>query len=163
MPAIRTTRLRDLLTPETVQIGLERRDKEGVLDELVDLLDGHPAVDDLEQVREAVRKREEVMSTGVGEELALPHAKTGAVRETIAAFAVAQDPVDFDSIDGEPVRLLFLLVGTEKARSQHIKILSRASRLLNREDFREWLLQARAADEVLRIFADGDKHVSDPA
>jgi len=49
MPAIRTTRLRDLLTPETVQIGLERRDKEGVLDELVDLLDGHPAVDDLEQ------------------------------------------------------------------------------------------------------------------
>ena len=67
--------------------------------------------------------------------------------ETIAAFAITADPVDFGAIDDQKVRLVFLLVGTEAAKSEHIKILSRISRLLNRDAFRERLLQARDAME----------------
>ncbi|HBX66461.1 MAG TPA: hypothetical protein DEG32_09995, partial [Balneolaceae bacterium] len=79
----------------------------------------------LEAVRKAVFEREKIMSTGVGKGLAIPHAKTKAVTENHAAFALLKEPLDFDSIDGEPVRLVFLLVGPESNNSQHIKLLSR--------------------------------------
>ena len=123
---------------------------------LIDLLKGHPAVNNLEDVRQAVFDREQVMSTGVGKGLGLPHAKTGAVNDTVAAFAVTQNPIDFGAIDSKQVRLLFLLVGNEQAKSQHIKLLSRISRLMNRDAFRDRLLQARTPEELLRIFQEGE-------
>lgn len=161
MPTTRTIHLHELLTPDTIRVGLRPRDKEGMLNELVDLLEGHPAVEDLEQVRQAVFDREKVMSTGVGKGIGLPHAKTPAVNSTLAAFAIAEEPVGFDALDGEPVRLFFLLVGTEEARSQHIKILSRVSRLLNQESFREQLLDAQTVEEVLACFKKGGAQVGE--
>lgn len=156
MPATRFLELHDLLSPETIQVGLPGSTKEEVLVNLIKLLDGHSAVRDPDAVREAILARERMMSTGVGKGLALPHAKTPAVRENVAAFAVTSEPVDFGSIDSTPVRLIFLLVGTEAAKSEHIKILSRVSRLMNREHFRDRLLSVEKAETVLSIFESGE-------
>ena len=145
-----------LLTTDTIRVGLPARSKGEVIDALLDVVATHPAVIDPEAMRRAVFEREQVMSTGVGKGLGLPHAKTKAVTATVAAFAITAEPVDFSAIDNEKVRLVFLLVGTEAAKSEHIKILSRISRLLNRDAFRERLLQARDADEVLALLEEGE-------
>ena len=148
--------IHELLTPETIRVGLPGGTKREVLQAMVDIVAAHPAVRDAEAVRAAVFEREEVMSTGVGKGLGLPHAKTPAVQTTVAALAITSTPVDFGAIDNEPVRLIFLLVGTESARSQHIKILSRISRLLNRDSFRQRLLKATSAAEVVALFEEGE-------
>lgn len=156
MPATRILEIHDLLTPDTVQVELPGTSKEEVLRNLIELLEDHPAVVDIEQVRNAILERETMMSTGVGKELALPHAKTSAVRESVAAFAVTREPVDFGAIDNAPVRLIFLLVGTEVAKSEHIKILSRVSRLMNRDPFRARLREATSEEDVIAVFRDGE-------
>lgn len=162
MPTTIVPHIYELLAPETIRVGLPGRTKEDVLEALLGVLAAHPAVNDPAQMRQAVFAREHVMSTGVGKGLGLPHAKTAAVDETLAAFAVTAEPVDFGAIDDEPVRLVFLLVGTETAKSEHIKILSRLSRLLNREAFRARLLAARDAEEILALFEEGELHLVDP-
>lgn len=154
MAATRLTDIHSLLGRDRVRIHFDGGAKKDVLSRLVDLLKGHPAVRDLAQVKAAVLERENIMSTGVGKGLALPHAKTNAVTDTVAAFAVTDDPVDFGSIDNAPVRIFFLLVGAEEARSAHIKILSRISRLMNQEVFRRQLLEAGSPEEILRLFEE---------
>ncbi|MEX0748179.1 MAG: PTS sugar transporter subunit IIA [Rhodothermales bacterium] len=156
MSTTRVLDLHDLLTPDTVEVGLPGESKEEVIDHLINLLAGHRAIRDLDDLRDAILERERIMSTGVGKGLALPHAKTSAVRESIAAFAVTKNPIDFGSIDNAPVRLIFLLVGTEAAKSEHIKILSRVSRLMNRDQFRNRLLQAPDKFKILSIFEEGE-------
>lgn len=156
-----TSQIHQLLAPETIRVGLPGHTKEEVLKHLIDLLQGHPAVRDLETVRQAVLARERMMSTGVGKGLGLPHAKTPAVISTVAAFAITAEPVEFDAIDQQPVRLLFLLVGPEAAKSQHIKLLSRISRLMNRDSFQTRLLAARTPEEVLHLFEEGESQLVD--
>ena len=148
-----------LLTPERVRVGLDVTGKAEAIEALVGLLDGADAVRDRGAVREAVLTREAVMSTGVGKGLALPHARTDAVSDTVAAFAVTQAPLDYSALDGHPVRLLFLLVGPEDERSTHVRLLSRISRLMNRDVFRERLLAAPDADAVLTAFRDGEEQI----
>lgn len=156
MPTATTADIHQLLRPETVEIGLDGTTKEEVIDGLIDLLEGHDAISSIEAVREAVFEREEVMSTGVGKMLGLPHAKTAAARETVAAFATTAKPIDFGAIDDEPVRLLFLLVGPESDKSRHIKILGRISRLVSRDAIREQLLEVKKPDEVIAILKEGE-------
>jgi len=148
-----------LLAPERVRVGLSAAGKEDVIEAMVDLLGEAAAVRDLAQVREAVLAREAVMSTGVGKGLALPHARTNAVAETVAAFAVTAGPVGYGALDGQPVRLVFLLVGPEDERSTHVRLLSRISRLMNREAFRARLLQAPDAEAVLAVFREGEEEI----
>ena len=150
------TEIHQILTNDTIRVGLPGLTKDEVMNNLVDLLKGHPAVHDPEEVRNAVFERERIMSTGVGKGLGLPHAKTAGVDDTVAAFALTERPIDFGAIDGKPVRLLFLLVGNEQSKSQHIKLLSRISRLMNRDSFRDRLLKARTPQELLRIFQEGE-------
>ena len=145
-----------LLTTDTIRVGLPGATKDAVINALLDVIETHPAINDPEAVRKAVFAREAMMSTGVGKGLGLPHAKTLAVNKTVAAFAITAEPVEFGSIDDEPVRLLFLLVGTEAAKSEHIKILSRISRLLNRDAFRKRLVAAKDAKEVLALLEQGE-------
>lgn len=146
----------DLLTPETVRVGLAGQEKGEVLDAVIGLIGDNAAVDDLAQVRRDVFAREQQMSTGVGMGLALPHARSAAVTDTVAALAVTAEPVPFGSHDGEPVRLLFLLVGPEKERSRHIRLLGRVSRLMNQDVFRRRLLAASNPGEVLTLFRDAE-------
>ncbi len=156
MPTATTADIHQLLRPSTVQIGLSKTDKSDAINALVDLLHDHESIDSLEAVREAIFEREKVMSTGVGKMLGLPHAKTAAARETVAAFATTADPIHFGAIDDQPVRLLFLLVGPESDKSRHIKILGRISRLISRDHIREQLLDVEVPDDVIRILKEGE-------
>ncbi|MDZ4700054.1 MAG: PTS sugar transporter subunit IIA [Rhodothermales bacterium] len=148
-----------LLTSKTVRVQLPGSTKAEVLKHLLELLEDDPRIGDFERVREAVLVREALMSTGVGKGLALPHARTSAVDEIVAAFATSAHPVPFDAIDGEPVQLYFLLVGPENARSEHIKTMSRVSRLMNEAAFREQLLAAKSAAAIIALFEESERNL----
>lgn len=147
-----------LLNHTTVLPNFAVGSKKELINALVDALEEKlESEEQLEKVRKAVFEREKIMSTGVGKGLAIPHAKTTAVTENLAAFALLDEPLDFDSIDDEPVRLVFLLVGPESNNSQHIKLLSRISRLMNSGSFREQILACTSTEEILDAFQDEEE------
>ncbi|PSQ79158.1 MAG: PTS sugar transporter subunit IIA [Bacteroidetes bacterium QS_1_63_11] len=156
MPTTRTTDVHQLLAPDRVCTGLSGTSKAEVIDALVDVLADHAAIANLEAVRSAIFEREEKMSTGVGKGLGLPHAKTPAATDTVAAFATTNEPVDFGAVDDVPVRLLLLLVGPEEHKSQHIKILGRISRLVSRDSMRERLVAADTPETVIEALREGE-------
>ncbi len=141
-----------LLNRSSIAAGLKAEDKSDLINELVDLLEPQVGEGQLEKIRESVFEREQIMSTGVGKQLAIPHGKCSGIENILASFAVLDKPVDFDSIDNEPVKLVFLLVGPNSKSSTHIKLLSRISRLMNSASFREKLVQCTTADQIFEAF-----------
>ena len=97
------------------------------------------------------------MSTGVGKGFAIPHAKTASVTDIVAAFGKLDNPIDFQALDSQPVNLIFLLVGKENLVGPHIKLLSRISRMMNKDEFRESLAKANSVDEIYSLFDDEEK------
>jgi mannitol/fructose-specific phosphotransferase system IIA component (Ntr-type) len=157
MPTTRTPTLAQLLVPARIRVGLRPPDKAAAIDALVHLLAGHEAIRDLDNVRAAVREREEKMSTGVGKGLGLPHAKTPAATDTLLAFATTDAPVDFGAVDDVPVRLLLLVVGPDEHKSEHIRILGRISRLVSHKALRNRLVAADTPQEILDTLRDGEQ------
>lgn len=142
--------LTDLITPQRIKIPLEGRTKEELLAELVTLATGDDPAE-IGAVLRAVQDREAVLSTGIGHGVAIPHGRSAAVDELRLAAGVTAVPVDFDALDGQPVRLLFLLIGPDSAAGAHIKALSRISRLVRRDDMRNSLMAAGSAEEFYQI------------
>jgi fructose-specific phosphotransferase system IIA component len=142
----------DLLNEQVVRTNLPGTSKNDVINAIIDLAASQERVLDKEKVREAIFEREKIMSTGVGAGFAIPHAKSDAVSDIVAAFAVTSQPIDYQSLDDQPVRIVFLLVGRENMVGPHIKLLSRISRLMNNEEFRKRLLGAATPKDVLEIF-----------
>lgn len=151
-------KISDLLYNSNVIPDLEAVDKNQAINNLVDTLSSSLDHDVLESVREAVLDRESIMSTGVGKGLAIPHGKSKLLSKTFAAFGKLKEPVAYNSIDGEPVQILFLLVGPESQNSIHIKMLSRISRLLNSTSFREKLLESNDVDTIIELFRSEEEH-----
>jgi fructose-specific phosphotransferase system IIA component len=145
-------KISDILTENLVATGLPGNTKNEVIDAMIDLVASSPKVLDKEKVRKAIFEREEIMSTGVGNGFAIPHGKTEAVSDIVAAFAVTAQPIDYQSLDEKPVRLVFLLVGKDNLVGPHIKLLSRISRLMNKEEFRRRLLDLKSPREILDAF-----------
>ena len=145
-------KISDILTENLVATGLPGNTKNEVIDAMIDLVASSPKVMDKEKVRKAIFEREEIMSTGVGNGFAIPHGKTEAVSDIVAAFAVTAQPIDYQSLDEKPVRLVFLLVGKDNLVGPHIKLLSRISRLMNKEEFRRRLLDLKSPRELLEAF-----------
>lgn len=100
------------------------------------------------------------MSTGVGKGLAIPHGKAAEISENYVAFALLETPIDYGAVDGEPVSMVFLLAGPSSNSSQHIKLLSRISRLMNNNQFRERLKECETAKEILEVFEQEEAHFS---
>ena len=142
----------ELLNNKYIIPDLKGQTKEDVINELIDLFKDDERVIDLEKVRDAVLEREKIMSTGVGKGFAIPHGKTNAVNDILAAFGKSNQPIEYDSLDGHPVNLVFLLVGKDNLVSKHIKLLSRISRMMNKDEFREKLIKATTSEEILEIF-----------
>jgi fructose-specific phosphotransferase system IIA component len=145
-------KISDILSEDFVIVGLDASSKEDAINALVDLIAKSDKVKNVNKVREAVFEREKIMTTGVGKGFAVPHGKTDAVTDIVAAFAITKKPIDYDSLDGEPVRLIFLLVGRDNMVGPHIKLLSRISKLMNDNEFRERLLNAKSPKEVVELF-----------
>ncbi|MEX0661189.1 MAG: PTS sugar transporter subunit IIA [Balneolaceae bacterium] len=144
--------IHSLLEKSTILANVEVDSKKELINTLVDLL--NTKVDDkaLENIRESVFERESIMSTGVGKQLAIPHGKCSSVDENLASFAILKEPIEFDAIDNEPVKMVFLLVGPESKNNVHIKLLSRISRLMNSGSFREKLLECNDSKEIYDAF-----------
>lgn len=146
-----------LLDSTTVLPDLKASSKKEVLNELISSLSSKVSDEELDAIRKAVFEREEIMSTGVGKGLAIPHGKAGEITDNYAAFASLSTPVDYNAIDGEPVRMVFLLVGPKSSNSFHIKMLSRISRLMNNSEFRKELNECTTAEEILTVFEKEEK------
>lgn len=148
----------EILSKEFIIAELNSIDKESAINELIDLFKNDSRVDDIEKVRQAVLDREKIMSTGVGKGFAIPHGKTDSVKEIIAAFGRKKDGIEYDALDGNPVNLIFLLVGRDTMISAHIKLLSRVSRMMNKDDFRLRLLNAETSEEIMNVFLEEEKN-----
>ena len=148
-------RLSELLTPSRIKVPLAARDKEGVLRELVALMLGGdgPAA---EEILGAILERERQFPTGIGYGVAVPHGKTPAMSTLTVVAGTTDRPVPYETMDGEPVRLFFLLAGPESQAGAHVKALSRISRLVRREPVRARLLGARTAEEFYRTLSEAE-------
>jgi len=151
----------ELLDPKYILTGFKSGKKDDVINELIDLLKGDDRVIDLEEVRKCVFDREKIMSTGVGKGFAIPHGKTNSISDILAAFGKSETPIEYNSLDGEPVHLVFLLVGKDNLVGKHIKLLSRISRLMNNDEFREQLIKADSVESVLKIFEEEEQNYAD--
>lgn len=149
--------LSDLLSAARVRVPLAATTKGELLEELVGLLVGDHCADDPAEVLRVVREREAILSTGIGSGVAIPHGKSPACSGLSIAAGVTSEPVDFDALDGEPVRLIFLLVGPETAAGPHIKALSRISRLVRQPELRQRLLETGDAGEFLRVLREAER------
>jgi nitrogen PTS system EIIA component len=147
--------LTELLTPDRVVVPLTARDKAGVIAELTRHLVGRSG-GAYTEVLEAVEERENVLSTGIGFGVAIPHARSSAVRELSVVCGLSPFPVPYDSIDGDPVRLFFLIVGPEAAAGEHVKVLSRIARLVRRDHLRQQLCNADTADQFYSALLDAE-------
>ena len=148
--------LSELLTADRIRSPLGGRTKDDLLRELVALATAgqEPAVADA--VLAAVREREGVLSTGIGDGVAVPHGKTPVLEGLRMAAGAVLEPVDFDSLDGEPVHLFFLLVGPESAAGGHVRALSRIARMVRRESVRALLRAARTGEEFVQAIRDSE-------
>ncbi len=142
-------RIRDLLDPQSVCLNAAPVSKEAAITTLADFMAKSGCISDVDSYREAVFERERKSSTGLGEGIAIPHAKSDAVTRPGLASMVVPHGVDFDSIDGEPVHLLFMIASPLQASDSHLDVLARLSTLLINEDFRKSLLAAQTVDEYL--------------
>lgn len=150
-------KISDILSEKVISVNLESADKDDAINKMVDLAGKSGLMLNEEKVRQCVFEREKLVSTGVGKGFAIPHGKTDEIKDIVAAFAVLKDPIDFDSIDLEPVKFIFLIVGKESLLNAHIKLLSRISRLMNKDDFREKLEEAKSPAEVLKLFKEEEQ------
>lgn len=146
------TRIVSLLNEQNVFSNLKAQTKEEVLTTLIGSLKGEVPAEELEAIKTAVFQREKIMSTGVGKGLAIPHGKAEGINDNYAAFALLESPIDYKAIDGEPVSMVFLLVGPRSSNNLHIKMLSRISRLMNNNSFREKLKACNSSEKIVEVF-----------
>ena len=147
--------LSELLTPEQVVMPVAARDKNGVIAELTRHLADRWGCD-YEEVLGAVREREAGGSTGIGFGVAIPHARSARVPELSLVCGVSPSPVPFDSIDGEPVRLFFLIVGPLASAGEHVKLLGRIARLVRQDQVRQRLVGAATPREFYNVLLDAE-------
>lgn len=154
-------KISDILSSDVIAVDLDTADKDDAIKKIIEVASKSGKILDKEKVTHTIFEREKLVSTGVGKGFAIPHGKTDSISDVVAAFAITKEPIDFDSIDGEPVRFIFLLIGKENLLNTHIKLLSRISRLMNKDEFREKLLDAKTTEEVLEIFKEEEKNYFD--
>ncbi len=142
----------DILSPKAVKVPLTSTDKHAVIDELVDLLDEAGLISDAGQLKQVVWEREQQRSTGIGQGLAIPHGKANCTESLVMAVGRPATPIDFESVDKEPVQLVVLLASPPDQTSQHIQALGKISRLMSNESFRDAAFSANSAEALYALF-----------
>jgi PTS system nitrogen regulatory IIA component len=146
----------DVLDEGSVIADLKGRSKPEVLEELAAPV-ARLANEELRDVVEVLLERERLGSTGIGGGIGIPHGKLKRLDRMVIGFGLSRKGVDFDSLDGEPTRLFFLLMAPESSTGLHLKLLARISRILKNETFKERLLQAKSAEEITAIIKEEDE------
>lgn len=146
--------LTQILHPDCAKVPVDSQEKNAVITELVDLLNARGLLPDRDTALQAVFTREQVQSTGTGAGIAIPHAKCNVVKELVMAIGIAHEPIEFGSIDGKPVTILFLLISPANQTGPHIQALASISRLMLNEEFRQKLENVTSAEEVYHLLSE---------
>ena len=149
-------KIADILTKEHIITELNSYDKKGVLDELSSFLKDKGEISNKEKLLVALIEREKLGSTGIGENVAIPHAKISEIDKIITVFARSLNGVEFESLDQKPVNFIYLILAPENSVGQHLKALARISRLFNNPSLRESVLRAHETDQIYSILVDED-------
>ncbi len=145
-------KLMDFFVPNAIEPNMKSSTKIEAIKELVALLKRSGVINDENSVAKVVLEREELGTTGIGEGIAVPHGKSDAVDRVVAAFGKSEKGINFDSVDNQPVHLLFLLVAPVGSSGPHLLALARISRLLKSREFRDELMKAKTSADILKIF-----------
>jgi fructose-specific phosphotransferase system IIA component len=149
--------LLDILSPASIKAPLAASDKKGVIDELVDVLAAAGKVADPKALKDAVWTREQTRTTGIGHGLAIPHGKCTGMTGLAMAIGKPAKPMDFEAIDGHPVKLVVLLASPPDKTSDHIQALARISRLMTMDEFREKIYAADSAQQIFDLLKSQEK------
>jgi len=152
-------KISDFLCTEAIKADLKATDKKGVIEELIDLLIKEGAVQKKHKAKiiEVLLAREALGSTAIGQGVAIPHGKTECVTKLIGSLGISKNGVDFDSLDGEPAHIFFLLVAPIDSAGPHLKALARIARLLKDKYFRENLKTSKDDKSILKLISLEDK------
>ena len=143
--------IKDFIDTDFIKMPLISDSKEGVIKELISILEENQIVTDTQEVFNKAMEREKKGSTGVGHGVAIPHVKSEAVKKPALAFGISEAGIDFESLDEKPAHLFFLIAVPVKSDDKHLRLLSNLSRKLMHEDFRQSLLSAENRGEVMEV------------
>jgi fructose PTS system EIIBC or EIIC component len=133
---------------------LESKDKMQAIEELASTFEGTPVCTDIQVLIKALKEREEIMSTGIGFGIAIPHAKIAEVKKLRFAIGVSKEGINFDSMDGKPVHLIILVAAGETQHKDYLGLLSNIMALLKNEDFKEKIINAESVDEIITLLKE---------
>ena len=141
----------EFVNQNLIKMELQSKDKDSVIEEMIDIMVKNGIVSDKEEVVKKAMEREAKGTTGVGRGVAIPHVKSDAVKKAAVAFGRSSEGIDYGSMDEKPSYLFFLITVPEESHDEHLKILAQLSRNLVHDDFRDSLLEAESAEEVMGI------------
>lgn len=130
---------------------LEARDKLHAIEELARVFEESRLCGDIDSLINALKEREEIMSTGIGVGIAIPHAKINSVTEMAFAIGISRKGIDFDSMDGQPVNLIILVIAGEKQHKDYLRLLSNIMAILKKDPVKEMIIQSESPEEIIRI------------
>ena len=148
--------LKKVLSCDTISLELKSGTKDGVIEEMTDLLMAAgkiKGIEDRKVVLKAVMDREKKMSTGMQNGIAIPHGKTDAVESLVAALGVKKEGIDFGSLDGQPSRIFVMTISPDNRTGPHIQFLAEISRQLNDPKIRDAILNAKSREEIIELLA----------
>jgi len=149
-------KISEILKKDFIIADLAGKDKASVLVELTNFLESHGAIKNKEVLHSALIEREKLGSTGIGENVAIPHAKSDELDQILTLFGRSIEGIDFDSLDKKPVHFVCLVVAPAHSTGHHLKALARISRLLKNEDLRQNILKSQSAQEIYSCLLDED-------
>ncbi|MFQ6093886.1 MAG: PTS sugar transporter subunit IIA [bacterium] len=150
-------RLWQLLKKETIALRLKERKKEDVIEELVDLMAGAKLLKDKAEALQNVLERERMISTGIGEGVAIPHAKYDQLTKPLLAFGRSPEGIKFESLDGRKVHLVFLLLSPKEDPAKYVKLLGKMARLLDNGELREALKRAETPEQIIDTIKEEER------
>ena len=146
------TGISDLLDRRCVRLSLQARNKRSAIREMVELLSGTEKITNPQEVERGLWEREKLITTAIGHGVAIPHYLGTDIAGPVMAVGRKVEGINFHALDGDPVTLIFMLVGPQGRESEHLKVLSRLSRYLGEAGFRQDLLDARAEENIVDLF-----------
>lgn len=155
-------KITDILSQDTMILSLKATTKEGAIDEMIAKLDEKGKINDASLFKKEIMKREKESSTGIGDGIAMPHAKTKAVNTPTVLFAKSENGLDYDALDGQPAFLFFMIAATDGANQTHLETLAALSRLLIHPDFVGKLRDATSTKEVIALFDEAQGEAETP-
>ena len=150
-------KISELLAEDVIRVGLESEEKEEGIEEMIDVLVRAGRITDRGAALDVILEREGKQSTGIGEGVAIPHGKSETITELTAALGISKRGIEFDSLDGEPVQIIFLLLAEKNNPGPHIEALAQVARLFQIPGSIEDLIDAGSAGEIMDIILAGEE------